>query len=51
MSENYNDGRQWTDVICADCGKECKVPFVPRDNSKVWCKECFKNHREKKNRF
>ena len=41
MSDNYNDGRQWTDVICSDCGASCKVPFVPRDNSKVYCKTCY----------
>ena len=27
--------------ICANCGKECKVPFQPREDRPVYCSECF----------
>lgn len=28
-------------AICADCKKECEVPFRPTGNRPVYCKECF----------
>lgn len=28
-------------AICADCGKECEVPFRPNQDRPVYCKECF----------
>lgn len=28
-------------AICADCRKECEVPFKPSPDRPVYCKECF----------
>ncbi|MDD4182745.1 MAG: hypothetical protein PHT53_02870 [Candidatus Omnitrophica bacterium] len=28
-------------VICADCRKQCEVPFQPSGNRPVYCQECF----------
>ncbi|PIU41762.1 MAG: hypothetical protein COS99_03730 [Candidatus Omnitrophica bacterium CG07_land_8_20_14_0_80_42_15] len=28
-------------VICADCNKECEIPFRPSGDRPVYCKECF----------
>jgi len=28
-------------VICADCRKQCEVPFRPSGNRPVYCQECF----------
>ena len=28
-------------AICADCGKECEVPFRPVGGKPVYCKDCF----------
>lgn len=28
-------------AVCAECQKECEVPFQPRDDRPVYCKECF----------
>jgi len=28
-------------AVCADCKKECEVPFRPTGNRPVYCKECF----------
>jgi len=28
-------------AICADCKKECEVPFKPSGERPVYCKECF----------
>ncbi len=35
-------------VICADCGKECEVPFEPKEGRPVYCKECYAKHRPKR---
>jgi CxxC-x17-CxxC domain-containing protein len=33
--------REMYDAICAECGKETKVPFKPRLEKPVYCSECF----------
>ena len=32
-------------VTCADCGKETEVPFEPRNDRPVYCRDCFSKHR------
>ncbi|HOQ14389.1 MAG TPA: zinc-binding protein, partial [Bacillota bacterium] len=34
--------RQMFDAVCAECGKECKVPFEPHDDRPVYCSDCFR---------
>ncbi len=33
--------REMHTVICSACGKEAEVPFKPREDRPVYCKECF----------
>ena len=33
--------RQLYKVICAECGVETEVPFQPRGDRPVYCRECF----------
>ncbi len=33
--------RQFFEVVCDQCGVMTKVPFVPRQNRPVLCKDCF----------
>ncbi len=33
--------RELHDAVCANCGAECKVPFVPNGDRPVYCSECF----------
>ena len=33
--------RELFDAVCAECGKETKVPFRPRLDKPVYCSECF----------
>ena len=33
--------REMHKATCAECKKECEVPFKPRDDRPVYCKECF----------
>ena len=32
-------------AICADCGKECEVPFKPTEGKPVRCNDCFRKNR------
>lgn len=29
-------------AVCANCGKDCEVPFRPTSNRPVYCSNCFK---------
>lgn len=33
--------RKMHDAVCANCGAECQVPFVPSGERPVYCNECF----------
>ena len=33
--------RTMYDAVCASCGKECQVPFQPKEDRPVYCSECF----------
>jgi len=35
--------REMHNVICAECGVECQVPFQPRSDKPVFCSNCFQN--------
>ncbi len=33
--------REMHQATCADCNKECEVPFKPSGDRPVYCKQCF----------
>ena len=33
--------REMHPVVCAECGKDTTVPFLPRGDRPVYCSECF----------
>ena len=37
--------REMYDAVCASCGASCKVPFQPRDDRPVYCRDCFSKNR------
>jgi CxxC-x17-CxxC domain-containing protein len=37
----YGRERVRTQVVCANCGRETEVPFVPRGDRPVYCSDCF----------
>lgn len=43
--EPQHEHRQMYKVICADCGKETEVPFEPRGDRPVYCRDCFNKRR------
>jgi len=38
--------REMFNATCADCGNECQIPFKPKDDRPVYCRECFQNHKQ-----
>ena len=41
----YRSQRQMFHAVCAECGKECEVPFQPREGRPVYCSECYNKTR------
>jgi CxxC-x17-CxxC domain-containing protein len=42
----YSSGpRQMYPAVCSNCGKETEVPFQPRSDKPVFCRECFAERR------
>jgi CxxC-x17-CxxC domain-containing protein len=37
--------RRMFSVICAECGQETEVPFEPRGDRPVYCRDCFEKQR------
>jgi CxxC-x17-CxxC domain-containing protein len=37
--------REMNTSVCADCGKECEVPFRPTGDRPVYCQECWVKRR------
>ncbi len=38
---NYRANRQMHHAVCNECGKDCEVPFEPREGRPVYCSECY----------
>ena len=38
--------REMHKAICAECKKDCEVPFKPREDRPVYCKECFSKRKD-----
>ena len=41
--------REMHKATCAECKKECEVPFKPAQDRPVYCKECFMKRKEQEN--
>lgn len=38
----FNNGpREMHKITCSECGKDSEVPFRPRPDTPVYCRECF----------
>jgi CxxC-x17-CxxC domain-containing protein len=48
----YSSGpRQMYPAICSACGKETEVPFQPRSDKPVYCRDCFQERRASTPRY
>lgn len=45
MGNGGGGARQSFEITCADCGKTDTVPFQPRGDRPVYCRDCFRKHR------
>ncbi len=43
-NSNFKE-RKFFKAICADCNKDCEVPFRPTGDRPVYCKECYAKRR------
>ena len=34
--------REMHKATCSECGAECEVPFKPKEDRPVYCKECYR---------
>ena len=41
----YRPVRQVFPAVCAQCGKDCEVPFQPREGRPVYCSDCYNTTR------
>ncbi len=42
---NGQGQREMHPVVCAECGKDTTVPFLPRGDRPVYCSDCFRKQR------
>jgi CxxC-x17-CxxC domain-containing protein len=40
-NSGYGFQREMYPVVCAECGKDTEVPFEPRGDRPVYCRECY----------
>ncbi len=38
--------REMHKATCADCGQECEVPFKPKEDRPVYCRDCYAKRRD-----
>jgi len=43
---SFDREREMFTTKCGDCGNECQVPFQPKEDRPVYCRECFQNHKQ-----
>ncbi len=41
-NSSYGAPRQMFPVVCAECGKDTEVPFEPRGDKPVYCRDCYR---------
>ena len=42
---SFDRKREMFTATCGDCGNECQIPFQPKNDRPVYCRECFQNHK------
>jgi CxxC-x17-CxxC domain-containing protein len=43
--DSYGSAREMHPAVCAECGRDTMVPFVPRGDKPVYCGDCFSSMR------
>jgi len=42
---DFTGDRQMFKATCAECKKECEVPFEPKGDRPVYCRDCYMKRR------
>ncbi|MGI6161215.1 MAG: zinc-ribbon domain containing protein [Christensenellales bacterium] len=37
--------REMYDAVCANCGVDTKIPFIPKNDRPIYCSDCFQSVR------
>lgn len=45
-NNSSNRTREFHDVVCANCGVTTQVPFKPREDRPVYCRDCFQANKK-----
>jgi len=44
-NSNYGYQRKTFTATCSDCGRDAELPFEPRGDKPVYCRDCFRKVR------
>jgi CxxC-x17-CxxC domain-containing protein len=47
----YGSPRQLFPAVCAECGQDTEVPFEPRGDRPVYCRDCFSKRSPAQSRY
>ena len=47
----YGSRREMHPAVCAQCGKDTQVPFLPRGDRPVYCSDCFSKQPSQPRRY
>ena len=45
----FGGPREMHKATCAECKKECEVPFKPNESRPVYCRDCFGKRKSRSN--
>jgi CxxC-x17-CxxC domain-containing protein len=48
---SYGSVREMHAVVCAECGQQTEVPFLPRGDRPVYCRACFSKRAPVQSRY
>lgn len=46
MGEDNRGTRESFEITCSECGKKDTVPFQPKGDRPVYCRDCFRKNRK-----
>jgi CxxC-x17-CxxC domain-containing protein len=49
-SDRSSAPREMFEVTCSQCGGKASVPFQPRGDKPVYCRDCFQSHDTRRSR-
>ena len=47
----YRDDREMYKIKCSECGNDAEVPFKPDGERPVYCRDCYRAKRPRRDRY